>query len=204
MVWSRLKRYIGANNTSFTLAGVEELLNQAIALVTPDNWARDCARAKRLEEEAASGMVQYIDTTLHSSIISLGSDSSNCSDSSVSEMSADLSRYRHVVSCLPPRTASKARDLPLAPPAGNACKTLKDTLVQCLTPSEPERLGQLVSDAVLGDRTPTQLLRHMQRLVGSGTAVDNTILGEIFFQRLPNDVQVALDTVDAKDLGKMA
>lgn len=37
MVWSQVKGYIAANNRSFTLAGVEELLDEAIALVTPEN-----------------------------------------------------------------------------------------------------------------------------------------------------------------------
>ncbi|XP_037290085.2 uncharacterized protein LOC119185058 [Rhipicephalus microplus] len=38
-VWSQVKGYIAAKNRSFTLAGVEELLDKAIALVTPENWA---------------------------------------------------------------------------------------------------------------------------------------------------------------------
>lgn len=123
---------------------------------------------------------------------------------SARRITADLSRYHHVISCLPPGTASEVRDLLIAPPAENAYKTLKDTLIRRLTPSEPERMRQLLSDTVLGDRTPTQLLRHMQRLVGSGTSLDGTILREIFLQHLPNNVRVALATVDEKDLGKMA
>ncbi|XP_037580345.1 uncharacterized protein LOC119463588 [Dermacentor silvarum] len=56
----------------------------------------------------------------------------------------------------------------------------------------------------LGDRTPSQLLRHMQRLLGSVTDLDSTLLREIFIQRLPNNVRVALATVAEKDLGKIA
>ncbi|KAL1424120.1 hypothetical protein MTO96_003619 [Rhipicephalus appendiculatus] len=86
MVWSQVKGYIAANNRSFTLAGVEALLDEAIALVTPKNWARDCAHVVRLEEEAWE-QDGAIESALDSIIITLGSDSSSCSDSSVSELS---------------------------------------------------------------------------------------------------------------------
>ncbi|XP_037505681.1 uncharacterized protein LOC119382013 [Rhipicephalus sanguineus] len=86
MVWSQVKGYIAANNRSFTLAGIEELLDEAIALVTPENWARHCAHVVRLEQEdwEQDGVIE---STLGSIIITLGSDSSSCSDSSVSELS---------------------------------------------------------------------------------------------------------------------
>ncbi|XP_049276221.1 uncharacterized protein LOC119393481 [Rhipicephalus sanguineus] len=75
-----------ANNRSFTLAGVEKLLDEAIALVTAENWARNCAHVVRLEEEAWE-QDGAIESTLDSIIITLGCDSSSCSDSSVSELS---------------------------------------------------------------------------------------------------------------------
>ncbi|XP_049269029.1 uncharacterized protein LOC125757469 [Rhipicephalus sanguineus] len=85
MVWSQVKGYIAAKNRSFTLAGVEELLDEAIALVTPEKWARECAHVVRLEEEAWE-QDGAIESTLGSIIITPGSDSSSCNDSSVSEL----------------------------------------------------------------------------------------------------------------------
>lgn len=113
-------------------------------------------------------------------------------------------RYHHIVSSLPPATASEVRDLLLAPPAENTYQTLKATLIRRLTLSEPERLRQLLNDTILGDRTPSQLLRHMQRLVGSVIDLNSTSLCEIFLQSLPGNVRVVLATVAEKDLGKMA
>ncbi|KAH7948370.1 hypothetical protein HPB52_020954 [Rhipicephalus sanguineus] len=81
MAWSQVKEYIAANNSSFTLAGVKELLDVAIALVTPEKWARDCANVVRLEGEGWE-RDGTIESTLDSIIITLGSDSSSCSDSS--------------------------------------------------------------------------------------------------------------------------
>ncbi|XP_037529197.1 uncharacterized protein LOC119406529 [Rhipicephalus sanguineus] len=86
MIWSQAKGYIAANNRSFTPAGVEELLDEVIGLVTLENWARDCAHVVRLEEEAWK-QDGAIESTLDSIIITLGSDSSSCSHSSVSELS---------------------------------------------------------------------------------------------------------------------
>lgn len=86
MVWSQVKGYIAANNTSFTLAEVERLLNEAIALVTRENWVRDCAHVERLEKEAWE-RDGAIDTRIDNVVIPLRSDSSSCSDCSDSEMS---------------------------------------------------------------------------------------------------------------------
>ncbi|KAH7965581.1 hypothetical protein HPB49_008778 [Dermacentor silvarum] len=58
-------------------------------------------------------------------------------------ITADLTRYRHIVSGLPPATTNEARNLLLAPPAKNTYQTLKETLIRRLTPPEPERRGAL-------------------------------------------------------------
>ncbi|KAH7962656.1 hypothetical protein HPB52_017333 [Rhipicephalus sanguineus] len=86
MVWSQDTGYIPAKNTLFTLGGIEELLNEAIALVAPENWLRDCAHLERPEKEAWQ-RDGAIDTTIDSIIIPQGSESSSFSDSSVSDIS---------------------------------------------------------------------------------------------------------------------
>ncbi|KAH7977991.1 hypothetical protein HPB49_004125 [Dermacentor silvarum] len=71
----------------------------------------------------------------------------------------------------------------------NAYQTSKQTLVRRFTPSEPERLRPLL-DMDLGNHTPSQLLYHMQRLVGSVTGLDSTLLLEIFLQPATPSVYV--------------
>nr|XP_050028954.1 uncharacterized protein LOC126524713 [Dermacentor andersoni] len=94
-------------------------------------------------------------------------------------ITAESTKYHHVVGSLPPATASEVRDLLLTPPAENAYQTLKETLIRRVTPTEPERLQQLLREAELGDRRPSQLLRHMQQLAGDATCTDRlTASGE--------------------------
>ncbi|KAH7960868.1 hypothetical protein HPB49_024114 [Dermacentor silvarum] len=119
-------------------------------------------------------------------------------------ITADLTRYHHIVSSLPPATAGELCDSLLAPPAENAYQTMKETLLPCLPPSELERLLQLLDDTDLGDHTPSQLLRYMRRLAGIVTGLDSSLLREVFLQRLPKSMHVALATVAQKDIGKLA
>ncbi|XP_077534461.1 uncharacterized protein LOC144146380 [Haemaphysalis longicornis] len=86
VVWSQVNGFIAANNTSFTLAEVERILNVAIALVTLENWVRDCAHVEHLEKEARQ-RDGAIDTRIDNVVILLGSDSSSSSDCSDSETS---------------------------------------------------------------------------------------------------------------------
>ncbi|XP_075559941.1 uncharacterized protein LOC142591499 [Dermacentor variabilis] len=118
-------------------------------------------------------------------------------------ITADSTKYHHVVGNLPPATASEVRDLLLTPPAENAYQTLKETLIRRVTPTEPERLQQLLREAELGDRRPSQLLRHMQ-LAGDARASDGRLVRELFLQRLPTSVRIGLTASGETDLAKMA
>ncbi|XP_037564860.1 uncharacterized protein LOC119444552 [Dermacentor silvarum] len=120
-------------------------------------------------------------------------------------ITADQTKYHHMVDSLPPTTASEVRDLLVAPPAVNAYTTLKQLLISRLTPSEPQRLKQLLHGAKLSDRTPSQLLRHMQQLLGTTTTdVDSKLLRELFLQRLPTNVRMVLASAANKQLSQLA
>ncbi|KAH6945447.1 hypothetical protein HPB50_008501 [Hyalomma asiaticum] len=90
----------------------------------------------------------------------------------------------------------------------NAYTTLKQLLISCLTPSEPQRLQQLLHHTELGDRTPSQLLRHMRQLLhtdgATTTDADSRLLRELFLQRLPVNVRMILASAADKRLSDLA
>lgn len=123
-------------------------------------------------------------------------------------ITAEVTKYHHVVASLPPAIASEIRDLLVAPPAENEYTTLKQLLISRLTPSEPQRLQQLLHDTELGDRTPSQLLRHMRQLLHTAgattTETDSRLLRELFLQRLPVNVRMVLASAADKRLSQLA
>ena len=101
-------------------------------------------------------------------------------------------------------------DIILHPPEENAYSTLKDLLIKRTAASERKRLQLLFTSEELGDRKPTQLLRSMQQLLGdsAGPLLDNSLIRELFFQRLPSHVRMVLassgDAVSLDTLADMA
>ena len=103
-------------------------------------------------------------------------------------------KFDHVVAALAPEFATEVRDLLLQPPADTPYDILRAQLIKRTAASEQRRLRQLFTAEELGDRTPSQLLRRLQQLLGdaAGPNPDNTFLRELFLQRLPSHVRMVL------------
>lgn len=120
-------------------------------------------------------------------------------------ITADMTKFHHVVSSLSPTIATEVRDLLLTPPAVDAYSTLKAQLIRRTSASEEKRLQQLLTAEELGDRTPTQLLRRMEQLLGDkATTIDESLLRELFLQRLPSNVRMVLASAGDIGLAKIA
>ena len=115
-------------------------------------------------------------------------------------------KFDYVVSCLDPEFATEVRDLLLNPPAEEPYETLKAQLTKRTSASEQRRLQELLSTEELGDRTPSQMLRRIQQLLGDmAPRVDATLLRELFLQRLPSNVRMVLTpSAGALDLDQLA
>ncbi|XP_064482830.1 uncharacterized protein LOC135395664 [Ornithodoros turicata] len=120
-------------------------------------------------------------------------------------ITAQLTKFYHVVGTLGPNEAAEVRDIITVPPADHPHDALKTALIRRTTASERERLRQLLTAEVLSDRRPSQLLRRMQQLLGDrASALDDSILRELFLQRLPNTVRMILTTSTAVSLEALA
>ena len=96
--------------------------------------------------------------------------------------------------CCPPEFATEVRDLLLQPPADTPYDVLRTQFIKRTTASEKCCLRQLFTAEELGNRTPSQLLRRLQQLLGdaAGPNPDNTFLRELFLQWLPGHVRMVL------------
>lgn len=122
-----------------------------------------------------------------------------------SHITSQAQRFHHVVAALPPETAVDIRDIILEPPTTNPYDNLKAELIKRTSASEHQRLQQLLTSEELGDRTPSQLLRRLQQLLGERAATfDPALLRELFLQRLPNNVRMVLTSASGLALVQLA
>ena len=119
----------------------------------------------------------------------------------------ERTKYQHVVASLQPDIAQEVRDFIIDEPAEKPFATLKAALIARTSASEQKRLQQLLTEEELGDRKPSQLLRRMRQLLGD-RKLENSILKQLFLQRLPSNVQLILasssDSVDTDRLAEIA
>ena len=84
-------------------------------------------------------------------------------------------------------------------PLRYAYDAIKEELLKHTQISQKQRLCQLLTQDELGDRMPSQLLQHMQQLLGDAV-IDDTLLRKLIVQRLPSGVQMVI----ASTLGSMS
>ena len=104
-----------------------------------------------------------------------------------------------------PEFATEVRDL-LQPPADTPYDVLRAQLIKRTAASKQRRLCQLFTAEELGDRTPSQLLRRLQQLLGAAARPnpDNTFLRELFLQWLPGHVRMVLASSEDMPLEALA
>ncbi|XP_064468589.1 uncharacterized protein LOC135380818 [Ornithodoros turicata] len=120
-------------------------------------------------------------------------------------ITAQLTKFYHVIGALGPDEAAEVRDIITVPPADHPYGALKTALTRRTAASEQECIKQLLTAEVLGDRKPSQLLCRMQQLLSDrASALDDSILRKLFLQRLPNTVRMILTTSTVASLEALA
>ena len=105
-------------------------------------------------------------------------------------VTTELTKYYHVVAVLPPHVLDEVQDV-MDSSDPKPYDRIKDAVNRRFGLSEKQRLAKLLADTTLGDRKPSQLLRHMQNLVGKSHE-DSNLLREMWLSRLPPDMQAVL------------
>lgn len=122
---------------------------------------------------------------------------------SVAGITQDATKYAYVVSQLDSRYAAEVEDIIINPPQQNAYVYLRAELIRRLSTSEEQRVRQLLMEEQLGDRKPSQFLRHLRSLAGT-TQVQDNLLRQLWSQRLPPQIQAILQTQGELPLDQVA
>lgn len=114
----------------------------------------------------------------------------------------DVTKFWHVVSQLDNTYAKEVDDLIRFPPEHGKYAKIKAELIQRLSSSEQQLLMQLLEHEEIGDRTPSQFLRHLKTLAGG--SVQETFLKTLWLSRLPTVMRPILATQESLSLDKIA
>lgn len=102
-------------------------------------------------------------------------------------VSSDSTKYHYAISHLEPQYVEIVEDIVEGPAASDKYEVLKTELVKRLSASREKQVQQLLHHEELGDRKPSQFLRRLRGLAGSG--VPDDLLRTLWASRLPSSVQ---------------
>ncbi|XP_068631415.1 uncharacterized protein [Battus philenor] len=105
----------------------------------------------------------------------------------LANITSDATKYHHAVSQLEPQYAEIVEDIVEGPASTNKYETLKNELIKRLSASRERQVQQLLHHEELGDSKPSQFLRRLKSLAGSG--VPDDLLRTLWASRLPSSVQ---------------
>ncbi|XP_071043870.1 uncharacterized protein [Parasteatoda tepidariorum] len=114
----------------------------------------------------------------------------------IATITADGTKFHHVVSALDSELSSFVSDIIKNPPAEDSYVALKKRLIDQFSDSESARIRILLSDMSLGDLRQSQLLHKMTHL--SATKVSDEVLKMLWLQRLPLNIQQILSVSSDK------
>ena len=121
---------------------------------------------------------------------------------SICKITEDDMRYAYILSKLEPKHAREIKDVITNPPPNDKYGAIKRALIQRLTVPQEQRIRQLLEQEEIGDRKPSQFLRHLRTL--AGMSVPGELLRTLWLGRLPAQTQAILATRGHDDLEEVA
>lgn len=108
----------------------------------------------------------------------------------LSRIRDDETKYHYVSAQLEHRYAAEVKDILVNPPATGKYETLKTELIKRLSASRDKEVTQLLMHEELGDRRPSQFLRHLRHLAGKN--IPDDFIRTIWTSRLPTSLQTVV------------
>ncbi|CAF4948334.1 unnamed protein product [Pieris macdunnoughi] len=110
----------------------------------------------------------------------------------LANITADATKFYHVTANLDYKYICEVKDVVSKPPSEGKYEKIKTELISRLSTSQQQRVRQLLTHEELGDRKPSQFLRHLQSLAGED--VPEQFIRSIWVSRLPDHVQAIMAT----------
>ncbi|XP_023227142.1 uncharacterized protein LOC111627745 [Centruroides sculpturatus] len=119
----------------------------------------------------------------------------------ISGISADSTKFNHVISAIESEVLNSVSDLILHPPASEKYEALKKRLIELQSESQESKILTLLQGLELGNQHPSQLLNRMRALAGE--VVGEPLLKSLWLSRLPANTQSILAAL-SEDLPQLA
>jgi hypothetical protein len=107
-----------------------------------------------------------------------------------------------VLSHIETKHAKEVKDVITNPPETGKYECIKKALIQRLSVSQEQQIRQLLEHEEIGDRRPSQFVRHLQTL--AGPHMPENVLRTLWIGRLPSNMQAILATRTADKLDEVA
>lgn len=120
----------------------------------------------------------------------------------IANITQDDTKFHHIVANLDASIAEEVGDIIDSPPQEGKYDALKKEVIARLSTSTEQRIRRLLEGEEMGDRRPSQFLRHLRGLAGA--AASDAILRSLWISRLPNHAQAILVMDDDVALDKVA
>ena len=124
------------------------------------------------------------------------------SNFNIAGITDEAERLSYTISALDPKYLTEVKDIILNPPTETPYSTLKDAVIKRLGTSQELNTRRLLEGEEIGDRKPTQYLRHLRDL--GGDAVGDELVRTIWTSRLPATIQGILATQKSRPLNEVA
>lgn len=108
----------------------------------------------------------------------------------IAGITSDLTKFHYVISQLDRQFSKEVKDIITNPPATDKYPKLKSELISRLSDTNERQIQQLLHHEELGERKPSQFLRHLQGLAAN--RISDDVLRMMWTNRLPGSIQTVL------------